>query len=454
MKEVNEFIKQNIDFSSNPNIVIAVSGGPDSMVLLNVFIDLKQKYKFNIICAHINHNVRKESNDEKIFLEKYCEKNDVIFEYMKINNYSKEYNFHLQAHNFRYEFFDKLVKKYNSKYLLTAHHGDDLIETILMRITRGSNLKGYSGFELISKRSGYNILRPLVYLTKDEIKKYAEIKNIPFVTDKSNEKDYYTRNRYRKYILPVLKKENKNIHKKYIEFNSELLKYEKYISKVVNDMYSKVIDNNIILIDKFKTLDILLKEKIIEKYLANIYNDGVNQIKNTHKKKLIELCDSKKPNLTLNLPNNFTAVKSYNTLIIKTIKQINKFENFRYELKDKVELNPNETIEIVKNSDNTSNYCIRLNSNEIKLPLYIRNRLDGDRIYVKGLHGNKKVKEIFIDSKIPINQRNHYPLLVDSNDNVLFIPGLKKSKYDKSKGEKYDIIIEYNLKKEEKHEEK
>ena len=199
MKEVYDFLENNIDFSLKPNIVVAVSGGPDSMVLLNVLMDMRSKYIFKIICAHVNHNVRKESEDEKVFLEQYCLKNNIIFEYMKILEYNNN-NFHNQARNIRYEFFDNVVKKYNSNYLLTAHHGDDLIETVLMRITRGSNLKGYSGFSIVSKKDDYKILRPLVFLTKDEIKEYAIKNNIPFVVDKSNEKDYYKKNRYRKYI--------------------------------------------------------------------------------------------------------------------------------------------------------------------------------------------------------------------------------------------------------------
>ncbi len=451
MKEVYDFLENNIDFSLKPNIVVAVSGGPDSMVLLNVLMDMRSKYIFKIICAHVNHNVRKESEEEKIFLEQYCLKNNIIFEYMKILEYNNN-NFHNQARNIRYEFFDNVVKKYNSNYLLTAHHGDDLIETVLMRITRGSNLKGYSGFSIVSKKDGYKILRPLVFLTKDEIKEYAIKNNIPFVVDKSNEKDCYTRNRYRKYILPFLKKEDKNIHKKYLEFNNELLRYENYINKEVENIYSNIIKNNEIIISKFNSLDILLKEKLIERFLANIYMNSLYLIKKKHVQNIIDLCNSSKSNSSISLPHDIIIIKEYDILKVNKVK--NKFKPLYKELNDKLILENNKIIEIVKNSDDTSNYCIRLNSEEINLPLYIRTKKQGDKISVKGLNGTQKVKDIFINSKIPKSKREKYPLLVDANSKILWIPGIKKSKYDKSKQEKYDIIVRYKLKKEEKHEEK
>ena len=152
MKEAKEFLISNKLISDNDFVVIALSGGPDSMALLNIIFELRKIININIVCAHVNHNVRKESDDEKIFVENYCKDNNVIFEYMKINNYP-DGNFEMIARCKRYEFFNEIVQKYNAKVLLTAHHGDDLMETILMRLVRGSSLKGYGGFDKITDRS-------------------------------------------------------------------------------------------------------------------------------------------------------------------------------------------------------------------------------------------------------------------------------------------------------------
>ena len=124
---------------------------------------------------------------------------------------------------------------------MTAHHGDDLMETILMRIVRGSTLKGYSGFEKIVDNEFYKTIRPLVFLTKDYIKEYDDKNNIPYVVDNSNFKDKYTRNRFRKNVLPFLKSEDMNVHEKFLKFSETLEEYDEFINneihKTINMVY-------------------------------------------------------------------------------------------------------------------------------------------------------------------------------------------------------------------------
>ena len=149
MKDVIEYLLKLLNDSDY--IVTAISGGPDSMCLLDILIKVRKSKKVNIVVAHVNHNVRvAESEFEKVQVENYCKDNNLIFEYMKIEKYENT-NFHDYVRSVRYNFFNKLVKKYNAKYLMTAHHGDDLMETVLMRIVRGSSLSGYAGFNKESK---------------------------------------------------------------------------------------------------------------------------------------------------------------------------------------------------------------------------------------------------------------------------------------------------------------
>ena len=170
-----ENVLNSINFDNN--IVVGVSAGPDSMCLLN----LLQKKTNKIIVCHINHNVRKESNEEEIFLKNYCNKNNLIFESMKIEIYS-ENNFENEARKKRYCFYEKTLKKYNAQYLFLAHHGDDLIETILMKIVRGSNIEGYAGIKEISNFNDYKIIRPLLSYTKEDILTYNKKNNMYFYT--------------------------------------------------------------------------------------------------------------------------------------------------------------------------------------------------------------------------------------------------------------------------------
>ena len=184
-------------------IVVGVSSGPDSMCLLNI---LEKKTKDIIVC-HINHNVREESKIEEEYLKEYCKRHNLIFESMTITSY-QESNFENEARKKRYTFYEKILKKYHSHYLFLAHHGDDLIETVLMKIIRGSNIDGYAGIKKINKVKDYYIVRPLLDYTKENIINYNKDNNIKYYIDKTNEDTSYTRNRYRKEILPLLKEED------------------------------------------------------------------------------------------------------------------------------------------------------------------------------------------------------------------------------------------------------
>ena len=207
MNEAYNYLINSINLKYGDSIIVAVSGGPDSMALIDLVLKVKKNLDITIVCAHVNHNLRDESKEEKKFVEKYCKKNNIIFEFLNIEHYEND-NIEAQAREKRYRFFEELVKKYNSKYLLTAHHGDDLMETILMRIVRGSTLKGYSGFQKVTNMNGYKIIRPLINVTKDKILDYMKNNHLKYAIDKTNLTDEHTRNRYRKYILPALKKED------------------------------------------------------------------------------------------------------------------------------------------------------------------------------------------------------------------------------------------------------
>ena len=436
MNKAISLLKENLN---KKTIVVATSGGPDSMTLLYLVNNLKEELNLKIICAFVNHKMRKESDDEEIMVKKYCQNNDIIFEAYTIKSYNDD-NFHNDARLKRYNFFEKCINKYKAKFLLTAHHGDDLMETILMRLVRGSSFKGYSGFSLKQKRKNYTILRPLINYTKKEIEDYADKNKIPYMIDKSNEKDSYTRNRFRKYLLPPLKKEEKCVHDKFYKFSNTIKLYDEYINKEVDKYYDKVFINSKLNIDKFNSLDKLMKIKIIEKLLENIYQEDLMNINDKHIDEILNIVKSKKANSSINLPNNKIVVKSYKELYIIDNKEENTYE---YELDEFVTLPNGKTIKKINKTNNNSNNICRLSSLDIKLPLYIRNKKQGDKIEIKGLKGSKKIKDIFIDEKVPLKQRNSYPVLVDSDNKILWLPGLKKSKFDKPKEEKCDIILEY-----------
>ncbi len=435
-------LEDKFKFNIGDTIVIGCSTGPDSMALLDMLIKAREKYKLKIICAHVNHKLREQSEEEEIFIKDYCSKKNVLIEVMSIDKYGDD-NFHNEARNIRYNFFEKLVRKYNADYLMTAHHGDDLIETILMRITRGSNLEGYSGIHKISEMEGYKIVRPLIYYTKKELEEYDIENKVKYYIDDSNLKDKYTRNRYRKYILPFLKEEDSNVHKKFLKFSENLEEAEKFINKERDKALSSIINKktNRILIDKFLKIDKYIQKEILYYIVEDFYQDDLILVNDKHIELLFYLINSNKSNLVVNLPNEIVAIKSYNEFYLK--REMDEITSYEIEFNKYAELPNNHIIEMVEKTDDNSNNVCRLLSKNIMLPITVRTRKFGDKISVKGLNGKKKVKDIFIEAKIPIENRDTWPIVVDALGNILWIPGVKKSKFDIPKGENCDIILKY-----------
>lgn len=431
MKTETKFLEDNI--KNNSTIVVACSGGPDSMCLIDLLVRIKKEKNLNVICAHVNHKLREESDNEALMVERYCKKNKIIFELLEINEYKTTKFNEEDARKRRYKFFESLIQKYNAKYLLTAHHGDDLIETILMRIVRGSNLSGYVGIKKINKNKNYTILRPLLTTTKENIISYNKNNNIEYVIDRSNESMKYTRNRYRKKILPFLKEESKDVHLKFLKFSEELNSYQQFVDEYIKE--KELIENNMIVINKIINESNFIKRKALEFIIKEIQTKYIFEISDNQIKEILKIIN--KNNKSIDLKNGFKCVSEYG--LIKIIKEDSK--KIDTKILDKDLCVDNFSFYFLNESSLNDNWTIRLSTNEIKLPLYIRAKENKDKLLVKNLNGSKKVKEIFNENKIPRAKRDSYPVIIDSDNNIIWIPGLKKSKFCKDKNEKYDIII-------------
>lgn len=441
MEEAYDYLLNSIDLKYGDSVVVAVSGGPDSMALLYLLSKLRKAIDITIVVAHVNHNTNRPGQlEEQKYVEKFCIINNIIFEGMVIDDYGDD-NFENEARTKRYAYFETIIKKYKAKYLFTAHHGDDLIETILMRIVRGSTLRGYSGFSKVIKRDGYTLIRPLIEVTKDEIVAFNKKNKIHYFIDSTNLEDIHTRNRFRKYIVPALKKEDKNVHKKFYKFSRTLLEYNDYIDRTVKRILPSVYVQGILNIDKFKNLEPILQMKVIYFILEQIYQDDLLLITDHHALLLKQLILSRKANTYIYLPNNLKAIKSYN-MVTFAFEQ-GKKDSYEIEIIKYLNLPNGKNIEVIEESNKDNNNICRLSSDSVKFPLRVRTRKDGDKMYVKGMLGRKKINDIFIDAKIPTHERDIWPVVVDSNDMVVWLPGLKKSKFDKTKTEKYDIILKY-----------
>lgn len=438
---MNESIKflNSIELTKTDFVIVGCSGGPDSMCLL----DILYKNGYNVVCAHVNHKIRKESDDEYIFIEKFCKERNIPFEGLELEPYCGQNESYYRKK--RYNFYKDLADKYETKFIMTAHHADDLIETVLMRISRGSHLKGYMGFPKIYDEGKYKIIKPLIFYTKQEINQYNETNGIPSVHDSTNDEDKYTRNRYRHHLLPFLKEENPLVHKKFLKYNETLEEAVDFIDKSVKRALAKNYANKTLNASLFENEDPYIQKKEIEYILKDIYGNDIDKIRDKHLSEILKLIRKGK-NFSLNLPDAIEVVREYDKIRFKKKKDVH--DNYKIELTDKTILPNDDEIHIVTSSQDTTNWTIRLNSNSICLPIYIRNKRPGDKICIKNMVNSKKVSDIFIDCKVPKSERDAFPVVTDKNDDIIWLPGLKKSKFDVNIDGKYDIILEYIKRKE------
>lgn len=425
-----------LNINSTDYIIVGCSSGPDSMCLLNLLYE----NGYNVICAHVNHNIRPESKIEFDYLKNYCKEKSIIFEGLELEKKQNRNEYYYRKK--RHTFYRTLADKYNTKFIATAHHGDDLIETILMRITRGSNLKGYLGFSKVFNEKGYIMIKPLIYYTKKEILDYLEKNNIKYFIDATNDSDNYTRNRYRHSIIPFLKKENENINRKYLQFSEELENANAFINKIVDDAIQNNYVDKSIVIDKFLVLDRYIMQRELERIFSELYGDDIDLLSKRVINKIIDQLGTKK-NFEISLPKKYIVCREYDKLYFRKKEKKNEYNIL---LQNHNVIDSTHVIDIITETKDKSNNCIKLNSKDIVLPLYIRNRKNGDTIQIKNSTGHQKIKQIFIDKKISPAKRELYPIVVDSNDTILWIPGLKKSKFDNDINEKYDIILKYTRK--------
>lgn len=309
---------------SGEGIVIGVSGGPDSMCLLNNLIEInkdeKNNLKFNIYVAHINHLLRKEADEETEYVKEFCKQNNIEC-YVKKENVEKvaqdlKIGTEEAGRKIRYEFFEEIMKKTESSKIAIAHNLNDKVETILMNIIRGASPAGLKGIEPIRENK---FIRPLIEIERAEIEEYCEKEKLEPKIDKSNFENIYTRNKVRNMLIPYIKKEfNPNIIEAINKLSKITEEEQNYLDEIVNNIYDDLLiddggqisdlknqvgsvahgdpqniqyKNQVILdLKKFNKLNIVIKRKIILYTIRKVYGNAKN-IEKIHIDDIIKLCD-------------------------------------------------------------------------------------------------------------------------------------------------------------------
>lgn len=321
-EEVLKTIKKYNLIESGDKLVLGVSGGPDSISMLNVLREIAEDetidLKFQIVVSHINHNIRKEAKEDEEFVKKYCDENNIKFfsksiDVEKIANNSK-IGIEEAGRKVRYEFFDEVLNKTNSNKIAIAHNKNDKVETMIMNVLRGSGLLGLKGIE--PKRGKY--IRPLIEIEREKIEEYCEEKNLNPRIDKTNFDNTYSRNKVRNVVIPYIKQEfNPNIIKT-LDRLSELVKEEDtYVEKQVEKAYKEIfIEGNngeiILNLKKFNNYEKVIKSRIVLYTITRLFGSSKG-IEKIHIDDILKLCKN-------NIGNKFLTPNKNLKVLVKNHK--------------------------------------------------------------------------------------------------------------------------------------
>lgn len=409
------------------------------MALLYVLLDIKEK-NFNIHIAHVNHGVRgEEALADENFVKDLANKLNLPYYSTRVNmdKYAKEKGISSEeaGRELRYGFFRKILNDVGGGKIAVAHNKNDQAETLLMRLFRGTGIDGLKGMDFISG----DIIRPILDIERDEIERYLMDRNIETRLDKTNLEPIYNRNRVRLELIPYIEKNfNPNIidvlwrTSRIASIDSDFL--EEYTKKTYGLIVKKTGKHSIIL-DKelFLKENQSIQQRIIRNCIIHI-NGSIQGFTGQHISDILQLFIEGRTGRSIDLIDNIVAKTSYNDCIIEKRKRLKK-KNYLYEIAigdityiDELELRIITELTTVDkvNVDNSGRFIKYFDYDKIKKRLYIRNRKAGDRFVPYGMEGSKKIKDYFIDEKIPKDERDLIPILVD-NENILWIVGYRIS---------------------------
>ncbi|BEH91887.1 MULTISPECIES: tRNA lysidine(34) synthetase TilS [Turicibacter] len=449
-KVVLETIKKYDLFDQRERVIVAVSGGADSMALLHFLKHYATNYQLSLVVAHVNHKKRKNADLDELLVQKIATNYQLPYEVYYLPPGGTTENFHEYARKERYNFFRSVAKKYGADCLVTAHHADDQLETQIQRLLYFESPNGLIGIKAKRVSQHLKVVRPLIRVTKKQIYGYCEREGVKFREDESNQSDVYTRNRIRKYIVPELVKESPSVYEHLNVIGEQLNDDEIYFSQQVDELMENTYrqGNDVWLSRRFiQQLPPSLSRRLIKRILQQFV---IKDIQHIHIEKVLELIRNPKPNLTLFLPHQIRCIVAYDKVSFSKDMTSSEEYEFTLSLNDSVVLPNGDILKVSENKvdEKPEKFCINevhLCYNEIELPLKVRTRQPGDRIQLMNGSGSKKIKEIMIEGKVPRLLRDTWPIVVDSNDKILWVPLLKKSAFccHKSNGKTMTIVYKH-----------
>jgi tRNA(Ile)-lysidine synthase len=458
-------IKQHQLLSRGDRVLVGVSGGPDSMMLLHWLLRFKQKYELSLVAVHLNHQLRKEADQEQHYVEETCAQWGIpcVAKRVDVAHIARTEGLSIQvaARKCRYSVFEEVAKQEECHKVAVAHHADDQTETVVMRLVRGTGLDGLSGMPVKRMLTpSLALIRPLLSLSKEQIEAYCAYFKLNPQLDRSNLKDDYTRNWVRHHLIPSMKVLNPNLAQVVQEMTQLVAEDSAFLNQLAQEALQKIKPEfrpGHIRLEtaELVTLPLALQRRVILLLLSYLLDS--NKLHKTHIDAVLHLVQSEAGTQSVYLPGNTQVLRQYGELMISlghTGRQpsdqstsredychvLNETGTYRWPslpfevTLDHQSMEADSSIKIKDKSRTRAEHdqakgtplfvqsaCFDVDS--LHLPLVVRNRRPGDKIRPAGRSGHSKIKDIFINYKVPRLSRAWWPLVADQSG-PLWIPGL------------------------------
>lgn len=410
-KKIAELDRTHALLPQSGAIIVAVSGGADSMCLLEALRSISVTHGFTVIAAHYNHQLRgTESERDADFVCSYCQSHHIPFytECGDVGAYATSCNLGIEeaARECRYAYLQRLTEITSASRIATAHTADDNAETVLLNLTRGTGLKGLCGIP--PKRD--NIIRPILKVSRQEVMTFLEEHRVPYVEDSTNASDVYTRNKIRHQVIPILKALNPSFHEAVTTASSLLREDEQYLSSLSDSFIQAHCQNGTVDTKSLLSLPLSISSRVIRRLMGS-------QLSYAHVSSVLELCASPSPSAAVSLPG-CTARREYERLIFAKAVTNSGFSS--------ITISPNSTTFIPElqlhirctridklEKINKSLTTFLFKSDSICGNIVVRTRQKGDKISLLDRNGSKTLKKLYIENKIPVHKRLSVPVISD-----------------------------------------
>jgi hypoxanthine phosphoribosyltransferase len=434
-------------------VVVAVSGGPDSVALLHVLFALSQRreWGWRLIAAHVNHGFRgAESDEEAAYVERLAAQLGLPFELIRLDMPAElaatGENAQAASRARRYEFLHEAAAKHGAGKIALAHHADDQAETVLMRVLRGTGLSGLAGIPERRREKKVELIRPFLRIYKSEIMEYCYSHNLLFYRDSSNDSLKYARNRIRLEAMPLLLGYNPQLPEALNRLAATAADEDSFLEEAAEAAFRRMAKQEqagperayTVERTAFIELHVALQRRIVKLILSCLVSGDLVDFTMLEQARQA-IVQTERANLALDLGGCCRLVREYDRVTFLVPVDNREAQPFLYILEENaaslpmpelgLELRIEPATDGVASIRDDGEDSAVFDADRLAYPLTVRPRRSGDRMRPFGLNGSKKVKDIFIDEKVPPRLRDRLPLMTDREGRILWIPGVKRSDY-------------------------